>query len=234
MISVAIVGLGNVGSHLYHAFNATGAVHVDQFNSRDLEDMPKVDVVIIAVSDDAIAEVSAKLEASLVVHTSGGVHISSINTKGNRGVFYPLQTFTKDKNVDFKSIPICIEAENKEDLQLLEKLTTTISDKVFHIDSEQRSSLHVSAVFVNNFVNHMYVIAEDICKEHNVPFEVLQPLIRETSEKILSISPKKAQTGPAKRNDIQTIQKHLHLLNEQQKELYSKLTQSIQSYGKKL
>jgi predicted short-subunit dehydrogenase-like oxidoreductase (DUF2520 family) len=234
MISVAIVGLGNVSSHLYNAFKTTGTVHVAQYSSRDLENISKVDVVIIAVSDDAIVEVSTKIEASLVTHTSGSVHISSLNTKGNKGVFYPLQTFTKDKNIDFKNIPICIEAENKKDLQLLERLASIISDQVFHINSEQRSSLHISAVFVNNFVNHMYVIAEDICKQHSVPFEVLQPLIRETSEKILSISPKEAQTGPAKRNDIQTIQKHLHLLNEQQKELYSKLTQSIQSYGKKL
>jgi predicted short-subunit dehydrogenase-like oxidoreductase (DUF2520 family) len=234
MISVAIIGLGNVGSHLYHTFNQVDKVEAIQVNSRNLKDIPNVDITIIAVSDDAIAEVSSQLTNSLVVHTSGGASLLALKNKGRKGVFYPLQTFSKDKTVDFSTIPICLEAENDQDTKLLEELALTISTHIYHINSEQRKSIHASAVFVNNFVNHIYTMAYDICNTHQVPFKILQPLIQETANKIQHLSPKEAQTGPAIRNDVQTIQNHLHLLNKQQQEIYTKLTQSIQEYGKKL
>ncbi|MFY0604243.1 MAG: DUF2520 domain-containing protein [Flavobacteriaceae bacterium] len=234
MISVAIIGHGNVGTHLYNALHIVKDVEVVQINSRDLTTLKKVDVTVIAVSDDAIGKVSANIENTLVVHTSGAVNIQVLKNSSNKGVFYPLQTFSKDSIVDFTTIPICLEAENKKDLMLLERLARMISSQVYHIDSEQRKNIHVAAVFVNNFVNHMYTMAYDICKEHHLPFEILQPLITETANKIQSLSPSEAQTGPAKRNDMQTIQNHLTLLNQQQQEIYTKLTQSIQNYGKKL
>lgn len=234
MISVAIIGRGNVGSHLYRAFNQVDRIDVTQVDSRNLKDIPNVDLIIIAVSDDAIAQVSSQLTNSLVVHTSGGASILTLKNKGRKGVFYPLQTFSKDKTVDFSTIPLCLEAENEEDLKLLKELALTISTHIYHINSEQRKSIHASAVFVNNFVNHMYTMAYDICSAHQVPFEILQPLIQETASKIQHLPPSEAQTGPAIRNDEQTIQNHLHLLNKQQQEIYTKLTQSIQEYGKKL
>ena len=234
MISVAIIGRGNVGSHLYRAFNQVDRIDVTQVDSRNLKDIPNVDLIIIAVSDDAIAQVSSQLTNSLVVHTSGGTSILTLKNKGRKGVFYPLQTFSKDKTVDFSTIPLCLEAENEEDLKLLKELALTISTHIYHINSEQRKSIHASAVFVNNFVNHMYTMAYDICSAHQVPFEILQPLIQETASKIQHLPPSEAQTGPAIRNDEQTIQNHLHLLNKQQQEIYTKLTQSIQEYGKKL
>jgi len=234
MISVAIIGLGNVGTHLYHAFKSNSDIHVIHLNSRNLKDTSNVDIAIIAVSDDAITEVSKHLKAPLVVHTSGSASMDELQNIGSKGVLYPLQTFTKDKIVDFTNIPICLEAENGDDLMLLEKLASCVSKQVFHINSEQRKSIHVSAVFVNNFVNHMYTMAHTICNDHNVPFEILHPLIKETADKIKSISPIEAQTGPAKRNDAKTIKKHLDLLNQHQQEIYTKLTESIQSYGKKL
>jgi len=147
-----------------------------------------------------------------------------------------LQTFTKGKEVDFKNIPICIESQFNDDYNVLKKLADSISDKVFTINSEQRRSLHVSAVFVNNFVNHLYSIGNTICDEHQIPFEILQPLIKETADKIMSLSPHEAQTGPAKRNDQTTIQSHLDFLSDgNHKNIYKLLTQSIQEdHGKKL
>ena len=151
------------------------------------------------------------------------------------GVFYPLQTFSKNKAVDFKNIPLCIEANNEADLQLLEQLAREVSEKVYRISSEQRKYLHVAAVFVSNFVNYLYTEGQVICERNQIPFEILHPLILETATKIIDLSPKEAQTGPAKRNDLAVINSHLELLNEEQKKNYQILTGSIQKlHGKEL
>ena len=234
MISVAIIGKGNVSHHLFKAFSKAKGIDVSQINSRKLKNIPKVDIVIIAVSDDAISEVSSNINDKLIVHTSGSVSLNSLKNKGNKGVFYPLQSFSKDKNVDFNTIPFCLEAENEKDLKLLKKLAKSIGKKVYKVNSEQRKSLHVSAVFVNNFVNHLYKIGSDICNKQNVPFEILHPLIEETASKIAKLSPEEAQTGPAKRNDLQTIQKHIEMLTKEQQEIYQLITKSIQNNGEKL
>lgn len=234
MISVAIVGNGNVGSHLWKAFHNADGIEVSQINSRELDNSEVFDVTIIAVTDDAIPDVSAQIKNSFVVHTSGSVDLDALQNSGSKGVFYPLQSFTKEKEVDFTKIPFCLETEKENDLKILETLVNAIKGKVYHINSQQRKSIHVAAVFVNNFANHMYTIAHDICEQYKVPFDILEPLIIETSEKILNLSPLEAQTGPAKRNDSKTIQNHLNLLNKAQQEIYLKLTESIQEYGKKL
>jgi predicted short-subunit dehydrogenase-like oxidoreductase (DUF2520 family) len=128
-----------------------------------------------------------------------------------------------------------LEAENQIDFNVLESVAKSISNAVFAISSEQRKALHVSAVFVNNFANHLYQIGQQICEEHQVPFEILKPLIQETAEKIKTLNPAEAQTGPAKRNDSTTIEAHLkYLTNENQKNIYKILTQSIQNNGKEL
>lgn len=253
MIKLTLIGSGNVAQHLLSAFNKNPDIEVVQVFSRKLEsvshlipidkivtnfdDLAEADVYIIAVSDDAIADVASQLpfKNRLVVHTSGSASMENLNDNNRKGVFYPLQTFTKGKEVDFKSIPICIESQFNDDYNILKKVADSISDKVFTINSEQRRSLHVSAVFVNNFVNHLYAIGNAICDEHQVPFEILQPLIRETADKIISLSPTEAQTGPAKRNDKTTIEAHLDFLSDQNhKNIYKLLTQSIQDNGKKL
>lgn len=253
MIKVTLIGSGNLAQHLLSAFEKSTAVELVQVFSRkkesvshlipfdkitdNFDDLAEADVYIIAVSDDAIAEVSLQLpfKNQLVVHTSGSASMESLSDNNRKGVFYPLQTFTKGKEVDFKNIPICIESQFNDDYNLLKKVADSISDKVFSINSEQRRSLHVSAVFVNNFVNHLYKIGSDICDGHQVPFEILQPLIRETAEKIVTLSPNEAQTGPAKRNDKTTIEAHLNFLSdENHKNIYKLLTQSIQDNGKKL
>jgi predicted short-subunit dehydrogenase-like oxidoreductase (DUF2520 family) len=130
---------------------------------------------------------------------------------------------------------MCLEAENTFDFRVLEAVAKSVSNAVFPINSDQRKALHVSAVFVNNFTNHLYQIGQEICNEHQVPFEVLRPLIQETAEKIKTLDPIDAQTGPAKRKDSTTIEAHLeYLTNENQKNIYKLLTQSIQDNGKKL
>jgi len=234
MISVVIIGSGNVATHLAATFLKVDTIVMTQINSRNLNSIPPADVTIVAVSDNAISEVSSKITNSFVVHTSGSVALEALKNTGTKGVFYPLQSFTKDKEVDFTRIPFCFEAENKDDLSKLETLVSILNGKIYHINSEQRKSIHVAAVFVNNFTNHMYTIADDICKQYNVPFEILTPLIEETSLKIKNLSPKEAQTGPAKRNDTETIQNHLNLLSKAQQDIYLKITQSILDYGKKL
>ncbi|MCI2228353.1 DUF2520 domain-containing protein [Polaribacter sp. MSW13] len=229
MISVNIIGQGNVAAHLVTAFLKADTIHVTQINSRTLKNVPQADITIIAVSDDAIGEVSAKLKNSFVVHTSGSFAMNALKNKNNKGVFYMLQTFSKNKEVNFSEVPFCLEATNQKDLILLEKLAKSIGKNIYHINSEQRKAIHVAAVFVNNFTNHLYKIGDDICKKNNIPFEILQPLIQETASKIKHLSPEKAQTGPAVRNDKKTIKKHLDLLNKKQQKIYKTLTKSIQN-----
>lgn len=252
MIKIAIIGGGNVATHLANAFSKTKEIALVQMYARNIAQIEHLkhqvsitnsldllvdaDIYIIAVSDDAIAAVSSKIDKknSLVVHTSGSVAVNSLKNNGRKGVFYLLQSFSKDKNVNFDEIPFCLEAENKQDLMLLESLASAIGKKIYTINSEQRKQLHVAAVFVNNFTNHMYKIGADICEKHQVPFEILHPLIKETSAKITELHPKDAQTGPAKRNDQKTIKNHLDLLTEKQQEIYQLITKSIQHNGEKL
>jgi predicted short-subunit dehydrogenase-like oxidoreductase (DUF2520 family) len=257
MIKVSIIGSGNVAQHLITTFQnlekSGSEIKLAQVFSRKKEavthlllpeqiiteytDLEEADLYIIAVSDDAIESVSNQLpfKNRLVVHTSGTMPLTALHDNNRKGVFYPLQTFTKGKAVDFKTIPICLEAENPTDYQVLDKVAKTISDKVYTINSEQRKALHVAAVFVNNFTNHLYSIGNEICTENQIPFDILKPLIQETVEKLQTLSPNEAQTGPAIRKDQKTIAAHeAFLTNEDQLKLYKILTQSIQDNGKKL
>ena len=253
MIRVSIIGSGNVAQQLIQAFSKTTDIELVQVFARkaasvshlvssdkissDFNDLNPVDLFIIAVTDDAIAGVSNLLPFSnqLVVHTSGSVSIEAINSQNRQGVFYPLQTFSKSKKINFKTIPICLEAQNQKDIQILESVAKSISNTVYKINSEQRKALHIAAVFVSNFANHLYQIGNDICIENDLSFEILKPLIQETANKILTLSPNEAQTGPAKRKDTQTINTHLSFLtNDNQKEIYKLLTKSIIDDGKKL
>ncbi len=253
MIKVTLIGAGNVAQHLISTFLSASNIEIVQVFARNsattidgivphkiisrYSDLQVSDVYIIAVSDDAIATVSEQLpfENRLVVHTSGAAPLDSLNDKNRKGVFYPLQTFTKGKKVDFKTIPMCIEALEATDYLLLEEVADSISDAVHAINSHQRKALHVAAVFVNNFTNYLYQLGNEICLENHVPFDILKPLILETAEKLLTLSPKEAQTGPAKRNDVSTIAAHESFLsNENQSTIYKILTQSIQNHGKKL
>jgi len=246
MISVVIIGAGNVATHLFDAFNKSNYVSVKQWFNRSIKplevfknkiaitdsisEMEDADVYILTISDDAIANLSKQLpfEGKLVVHTSGSVGIHDLDRKHRRGVFYPLQTFSKASKIDFKDVPICIEALEKSDFQILKKLAEEIESPWYKINTEQRQILHLSAVFVNNFTNQLYRIAHEISDAKSISFDVLKPLILETAKKVQTLSPYMAQTGPAKRNDKKTIKKHLKLLeDDDHKAIYELLTNSI-------
>lgn len=253
MIQINIIGSGNVAQHLIKAFSASKIVEIKQVFSRkteavhhlvdfdkivtDYNDLQTADLHIIAVSDNAITEVSDQFPFNnqLVVHTSGTSPIDVLNEKNRRGVFYPLQTFSKNKEIDYSVIPFCLEAENTADFKLLETIAKSISTAVYSISSDQRKALHVAAVFASNFTNHLYHLGQEICEENQLPFAILRPLIQETADKINTLDPADAQTGPAIRHDSNTIDAHLAFLqDENKKNIYKILTQSIQHNGKKL
>ncbi|NNC49502.1 MAG: DUF2520 domain-containing protein [Flaviramulus sp.] len=248
MISVVILGAGNVATHLFKAFDKAENITVIQWYNRnldslnqyinsvditdDLNNLKEADVYILAVSDDAIGNLSSELpfENRLVVHTSGSVGVYDLDKKHKRGVLYPLQTFSKNVKIDFANVPICIETIDKKNYPLLKKLTKSIGSPIKRVNSDQRKVLHLAAVFVNNFTNQLYRIGHEITESEGAEFDLLKPLIVETAKKIIDTSPFMAQTGPAKRNDKKTIKKHLKLLenNQQHKAIYELLTTSIQ------
>ena len=191
------------------------------------------DVYIIAVKDGVLADVAQQLAAEhderFLVHTAGSMPIETLPTN-RRGVLYPMQTFSKERIVDFKHIPCFVEAANEKDGELLRVLAETLSESVYEANSEARKFLHLSAVFCCNFANHCYALAEKLLQEHGgLPFEVMLPLIDETAKKVHELSPKKAQTGPAVRWDTNVMEKHMQLLkdNPQLQEIYRLLSESV-------
>lgn len=254
MLKVTVIGSGNVAQHLIKAFGNADGVELVQAYARNPEKLGSLlppekvtgtvsalaaaDIYIIAVTDDAIAAVTSSLpfKGRLVVHTSGSVPMEHTDAKNRRGVFYPLQTFSSTREADFSKIPLCLEAEHAEDYALLQQLAKTISGSVYRIDSTQRQALHVAAVFANNFTNHLYSVANEVCEANNMPFDILKPLIKETAAKVQELTPLQAQTGPAVRNDRETISRHLDFIaDNNQKALYELLTHSIQkTHGQKL
>jgi len=155
--------------------------------------------------------------------------IRNPKSENNCGVFYPLQTFSKNQKINFKDVPICIEANNKKTLNILSNLAKSVSNNIYFTNSEQRKSLHLAAVFACNFTNHLYSISENILKKENIDFEILKPLIIETANKIKNHSPLEMQTGPAIRNDKEIIKEHLKLLkrNKTEQNIYKLLTENI-------
>ena len=246
MKSVILIGAGNVATHLYKAFSKAENVLVKQWYNRtrssissyaneveiidDLNQLKEADLYILAVSDDSIAELSKALpfENRLVAHTSGSVSIHDLDKKNERAVFYPLQTFSKNAELNFSEIPICIEVTEKHNFQFLKDLAENLGCTSYKISTEQRQTLHLSAVFVNNFTNQLYRIAHEISDAKSINFDILKPLIMETARKVQDMSPYMAQTGPAKRNDKKTIKRQLKQLeNEDHKAIYELLTASI-------
>ena len=244
MINMVLIGTGNVATHLFHAFLTTENVKVIQVynyledslsafkkhtaTTTSLEEIKDADVYLICVKDDFVAEMTKKVsfKNGIIAHTSGSVELQK--SSAHSAVFYPLQTFSKNVEVDFKEIPFCLETSHKDDYKLLGGLAKSISNKVYSISSAQRKKLHLAAVFACNFVNYLYSISEDICTENQVPFDVLSALIKETAKKATLNSPKDVQTGPAVRKDQNTIQQHLDQINNADyKEIYKLLTQSI-------
>lgn len=217
--------------------------NVEIYHSLDNLDFSKTDadLAILSIADNAFETVLSKLilpKNCILVHTSGSqlmeiLSLANQNSIKNIGVFYPLQTFSKAKEVDFSSIPFCIEANNQEIEEKLIDLAKQFSTKVFQVSSKDRSILHVAAVFACNFSNYLWTISETILKEKNLPFDMLKPLLEETLQKALEINPSNAQTGPAIRNDEKVIEKHLKMIEEMNLnsnfgQIYKLMTESIQ------
>ena len=250
---ITIIGSGNMASNLAYGFLKAGMkVHVNARNQQSLkyisdryqipvstgfENLPDdTGIYIISITDESVSEVAkipllkTKINNRFTVHTSGSVASEVLaNLSTNYGVFYPLQTFTKEIASDFKHIPICIEANNGFNQDLLIKYALKLSDDVRRISSEQRQFIHLAAVFANNFTNRMMAIAEELLKERNIDFNILIPLIEESARKIKLNSPGKIQTGPASRKDMKTIEQHLNLLsgNEELRTIYQTITNNI-------
>ena len=248
MNSIVILGAGNVAFHLTRAL-IENTLNVRQIFNRTLEkaqeigeanrisytdkisEIEKADLYIIACADSGIEEFSHYIpyDDVLVVHTSGSSPMCVLKGDYRKGVFYPLQTFSKKRTMRYDNIPFFIEAENPEDLKKLDDLGNRISNEVHELNFAARMQVHMTGVWANNFVNHLYYIAGNICEQNNVPFDVLLPLIQETANKVIEMSPKDAQTGPAKRGDQLIIDRHLDALQDDSRllQIYQILTDSI-------
>lgn len=255
-LNLVFIGAGNLATQLSKAFQNKGfkishvysrteesakalATSLSVNYTTSIHEIDKnADIYFVALKDSVVNEVLSQIEFGnkLVVHCSGSLPLSALDSYSeNIGVVYPLQTFSKTRNVDFNEIPIFIESNSLENEELLKDLANKISGKVSIMNSEKRKSLHISAVFACNFVNYLYSIAADILKSKDIPFEVLKPLILETAKKVQELEPKKAQTGPAVRFDENIINDHLHELNDftSYQELYNSISKSIFEHHKK-
>ena len=228
--------VSDCSSNLKQWYNRSKIQKIDSLEdiqfTNDITNLDNADIYIICVSDSAIENLSNDLQFKnrLVVHTSGSVPMRNLNKKNRRGVFYPLQSFSKEIEINFINVPICIEANDKKDRQKLEMVATAIGSPKYFIQSDQRKILHLAAVFVNNFTNQLYRISHELTDNKNINFDILKPLIAETSKKVQQQSPYKSQTGPAKRGDKKTIKQHYKLLEDYPtyKKIYELLTHSIQ------
>jgi predicted short-subunit dehydrogenase-like oxidoreductase (DUF2520 family) len=205
------------------------------FNLSDIE--TNADLYIISVSDDALEQMISqiRIKAGLVIHTSGFLSMDTLSqTSKNFGVLYPLQTFSISREIDMKSVPIFIEANTSINLKRIKEIAGQISDNVFEIDSDQRKKLHLAAVFACNFPNFMYSVAADLLGDAKLNFDILKPLIKETSEKVQDLEPIDAQTGPAIRGDERLIAAHIEMLNDYPayQELYKAISKQINDYKK--
>lgn len=249
-MNIVLLGSGNVATHLGRAFKMAGQSIVqvwsrnishakelaDNLASEGISNIDEVnssaDLYIIAVKDSAIRELALTLNLGdkLIVHTSGSTPLDVLNGVSKHiGVLYPLQTFSKNKAVDFRQVPIAIEATNREDLAAIRTIADRISEKVTELSSEQRKALHVAAVFACNFTNHLVAISQKLLEDQNLDFDLIRPLIAETAHKVQLYNPVTVQTGPAVRGDIETVNSHLEMLKSQPQlqDLYRMLSQSI-------
>ena len=247
MIKVTVLGSGNVGFHMINLFDNSKKIKLHEWHSRSLKFDSRVkvvneisgltesDVYIICVNDDSIAEVSDMIpsEGKLVVHTSGSTPYNVLNKNNRRGVFYPLQTFSNSQHLNYSEIPMCIEAENVDDLNTLKDISKILGCNYYEINFEERKTLHLAAIISNNFTNFLYSLSKELTDSKNLDFNILKPLIRETVNKIHKLDPINAQTGPARRNDKNIMKMHLEMLDDKNTiSLYKTISDMIKDkYG---
>ena len=242
--SIAIAGLGNVGSQLAQAFSDVGVPvkelysrdqdlarnWADKLNAKALDSLSDIssDLCLVCVSDSAVEEVISQLpSATKAAYTAGSIQLEDLSRSGQTGVLYPLQTFTKGRKINLFEVPFLIEAKNPDFAKQLFDLAWKISRKVMYMDSEERRKVHLAAVFVNNFVNHQIYIAEQLASQYNFDKSLLYPLLEETVGKAMEQGAFSSQTGPARRNDLNVIQAREAMLSGTAKEIYQVLTKSI-------
>jgi len=247
--SISFIGTGNVAGHLARALQSSGQLilevfspnvkhtrsFADQFSCNLVEDLqklnPNVDLLIIAVPDAQVEAVAKALPPikGIIAHTSGFTGMDVLKDASLYGVFYPLQTFSHERKMDILDAPFCIEGSEERVRNKLFHLAEKISRSVQLISSEERRQLHLAAVLVSNFVNHLYAVSNDFLESRQLDFTLLLPLIREVAAKVQDISPDEAQTGPARRNDEQTIKSHLKMLenSSETKALYGMISEQI-------
>lgn len=224
--TIAIIGKGNVGTFLHDVF-VRGDFGVTLVDSRTMDNLdPNVDLIVISVSDSAIKEVADNILSILpnfggiAVHTAGSVGMDVLKNFKKHGVFYPLQSLSKNiKPESIEDIPIFIEGNTQKVEKALESVACNFFEKVYLLNAERRKKLHLASVIANNFTNAMYAMANDIMQAEGLPFELLIPLIRRTAEKVEITSPIEAQTGPASRGDFNVIEEHIGMLKKQNPEL---------------
>ena len=244
-MKIVIIGSGNVAYHLAKAFTQNNIEVSQIFGRNEVElnkiseelnipystkDLDDADLYLISVSDSAVEQVSdlIKTEKALVAHTSGSLPIETLNGDYRKASFYPLQTFSKTKNLEYSKIPFFIEAENQIDEKSLFELASLISDNVETSDYEKRKYIHLTAVFACNFVNHLFARAKEISDSQDLDFNYFIPLIDETVEKIHHLEPKSAQTGPAVRGDERVLKLHEDLItDEEHLKIYQLMNESI-------
>ena len=233
-MKVVLIGTGRLASNLGPALEEAGH-EVQMVNSRTLDRLPyKADVFIIAVKDDALAEVISRVtkgrEGQLIAHTAGSLPLSLFEgCTQHYGVFYPMQSFSKERRVDFRQIPIFLEASDTDALNRLHVLASTISGSVYELTTSERKYLHLAAVFACNFANHCYALAADVLEQHGLPFSVMLPLVDETARKVHQLHPRDAQTGPAARHDESVMLMQHQLLADEplKQQIYELLSKSI-------
>ncbi len=248
---IVLIGAGNVAHHLAPALLKAG-LNLCQVYSRSIESArelgkktgitytadimgiyPDGDIYIFCVSDDALLSLYKSIRINknaIILHTSGSLSLEVFKPYTEKcGVLYPLQTFTKKRELDFREIPLCIEASNIEVYKIVREIAELLSVRVEEINSEKRKSLHLAAVFANNFVNHLYGIAGKILEKEGLDDTLLRPLIFETAHKVMLMSPENAQTGPAKRGDDSILSMHKTMLKDNRKllNLYTQISDSI-------
>lgn len=247
---VVLIGAGRLATHLGPALKTAGhdVVQVYSRTMQSAESLAKLtgalavtdindvvsdaDVYVCALKDSVLPSLLPQLckgrETAVFLHTAGSLPMTVFKGYAQRyGVLYPMQTFSKERQVDFSEIPCFIEADSQTTLSVVEALAGSVSRKVVHLSSDDRRFLHLSAVFACNFVNHCYDLAGELLKEHGIAFDTLLPLIDETARKVHELSPREAQTGPAVRYDENVIKSQSNMLEGRMKEIYDIMSESI-------
>lgn len=253
-MNVTIIGAGNVATQLALALRKSGHRIVEIVNrstgageelakavgttlTTNFKQLQQADVYLIAVKDDAIADVATQLQITngILAHTSGTKTKDILKFSAPQyGIFYPLQTMTRSSFVNFSHVPLVVEGESEGTIATLKQLAQSLTPNVQILTEEQRQWLHIAAVFANNFTNHLYHLSESILKEKGLDFSILYPLIQRSVENLQHTSPALVQTGPAARRDMLTIEKHRQLLDDHRhlQKIYDTLTKSIIVHGK--